>query len=214
MVIKMFKCNYCGRFFKHSFESCPGCGAASFKKIMEMDNMVIEKPPEGGYKINIQNYKTKKLIYLLWIFFITIILFSMVGDLIGDAIEEGFTLIKATLGVLFEFFPFILIGLIIIIFLVSSILNVNKKIKGLEKLKHNGLLIKNLKFDCVQDKTKIFSKEPIYALRVIYKNANGIAIPLTSETKYNKKITKKDKTVDLLIDIDDITNYHIDFEIY
>lgn len=48
----------------------------------------------------------------------------------------------------------------------------------------------------------------------MYELDNGTKIPLTSEGKYDGRLSREDGTVDLLINPTDHTNYFIDFEIY
>lgn len=205
----MFKCNYCGRIFKKSFEECPGCGAASFKKIMEIDNLVIDKPPEGGYKLDLSNFNKQQLIYFFCILIgIMIILVTLAPAFQAPNIVDAITIFLS------DSLLFTIIGIILISVMLYLNKGIKQKVKKIEKLKYKGILIKNMKFDKIQQGNNPFTKKPIYAIRVVYKNANGIEMPLISENKYNKNITKKNKTVDLLIDLDDFNNYYIDFEIY
>ena len=56
----MLVCSYCGRNFKNEYEVCPGCGSHTFKKISSINEMVIKKPPEGGYTIKTTSYEKSK----------------------------------------------------------------------------------------------------------------------------------------------------------
>ena len=45
----MLKCNYCGRLFKKSIESCPGCGAGQFIEVESKYKMMQRRAFELGY---------------------------------------------------------------------------------------------------------------------------------------------------------------------
>ena len=190
----MHICNYCKRVLKEDYEKCPGCGNTDFSNKAFLGEVVIDTPPKDGYKINIDNYK--KAIKNARIVILSGILFLIIFDIIC--------------------FPFIffttLIGIGIIyvghIYKKNSIEN----IKRVEKLCKKGLLVKGLKYKLVNTGTMFMGKY-YKCFMVNYKNSAGVEIPLYSETKFDVD-KKKNKTVDLLIDPDDYSNYFIDYEIY
>ena len=114
------------------------------------------------------------------------------------------------------FFPFIIgasiLGLIIIVSGAIYKKNSKKNIKRVKKLSEKGLLVKGLEYEVINTGTMIMGKY-YKCLKIVYKNSAGVEIPLYSETKYDID-KKKYKTVDLLIDKDDYSNYFIDYEIY
>ena len=114
-------------------------------------------------------------------------------------------------------FLILAITLIITFLSMVSIKKNNDELKRLEKLSKIGTLIKALPFEYVNTGT-IINGVPYKCIKVVYKNSNNIEIPIYSETKYDyydKSKNKKDnETVDLLIDLEDYSNYFIDYEIY
>ena len=38
----MLVCNYCGRNFKNDYNTCPGCGATTFKRISDLS--ILDNP--------------------------------------------------------------------------------------------------------------------------------------------------------------------------
>lgn len=209
----MLKCNYCGRMFKKSYESCPGCGASSFIKVANANNITITTPPQGGYKLDFSNFKKDKLIYR--IFFWLGIFISIVFIL--PEIPILFLSLFADFSFSLFFLPFILIPLIVsipfILFGRAGLKKIDKNIEKVKLLQTKGILVKNLNYDIVPTGTVINGRR-IYAISVIYENQNGVKIPLTSEGKYDGQLSRADGTVDLLIDPNDSSNYYIDFEIY
>lgn len=190
----MHICNYCKRVLKGDYETCPGCGGSSFSNKAFLGETIIKNPPKDGYKINKKNYK--KAIKNAWL----VILLGIVVWII--------------LAVLF--FPFIftpsIFGICIIIGGIIYKNNNKKNIRRVEKLSKKGLLVKGLKYEVVNTGTMVMGKY-YKCIKINYKNSCGVEIPPYSETKYDIDI-KKYKTVDLLIDPDDYSNYFIDYEIY
>ena len=190
----MYVCNYCKRVLKDEYEKCPGCGGSSFKTKSYLGEVIISDPPKDGYKININNY-VRKIRNLNIAIFITIIV---------------------TILLVILFFPFIimpnLFGILFIIFFIKKKKESKNDIKRINKLCKKGILVKGMKYKVVNTGTMV-AGHYYKCIEVNYKNANGIEIPLYSETKYDIEKYKKD-TVDLLIDPDDYSNYFIDYEIY
>ncbi len=232
----MLVCSYCGRHFKHDYESCPGCGSGSFKRINDIKEMVIEKPPKDGYKISTDSYEKEKKINK-----IIKIVFYAIG---------GFTLVTALpfVGIFFVMLVIFLLGLlsiieveglmamipIMLIFLLMSVVDIvsnagmyflfkiildNKKIQieneivRVNKLAKEGMLIKNMPYELVESGNVIMGK-PIYCIKVDFKFENGTIVPLTSNPKYDGVDRDTNNSADLLIDKNDYSNYYIDFEIY
>ncbi len=201
----MYICNYCNRVLKEEYEKCPGCGASSFKTKVFLGDVIIKEPPKGGYKVNLENYqKTLK----------TGKIFKIIG------------IVTAVAPILFAL-PFLLIGFseMLIMFPIESIIGIvffcigfnitrktKKAMKKATKLAKHGVLVKGIPYKEVNTGAMAMGKW-YKCIEVKYKNANGVEIPLYSETKYNADV-KNPETVDLLIDPDDYSNYFIDYEIY
>ena len=205
----MYVCNYCKRNFKEKFETCRACGSTSFSNKAYFGEVIIKTPPEGGYRININNYQ--KAISNANIFLIIGIV-VLVASLL---FELPFILIGFSMPVLMLAFLIpILIGPIIMI---ASIKSKNKNKKAMNKalkLSKTGILVKNMPYEAINTGTMVAGKY-YKCIKVNYKNSAGVSIPLYSETKFDMdNIMMKDHTVDLLIDPDDYSNYFIDFEIY
>ena len=210
----MLKCNYCGRIFKKAHQVCPGCGASSFTEYQYKHDFIIETPPEGGYKIDYDNFKKKKNLYRIffWVGIAVIIIFLLpeIPFLFAMSFFElTFSLVFSAAFIIIPLIvaiPFILIGR-------NGIKDVDKQIEKLKKLSKTGILIKNLKYEVVSTGTVINGRK-IYAIKVNYTTKSGVKIPLTSEEKHDGQLSREDGTVDLLIDPNDHSNYYIDFEIY
>ena len=190
----MHICNYCKRVLKGDYETCPGCGGSSFSNKAYLGEVIVDTPPKGGYKLNYSNYKRAlRNSYLVILFGIaTLVLLSVL------------------------FFPFVFWSIVIGICIISGGFkyrkNTKNNIKRVEKLSKKGILVKGLDFDVINTGTMVMGKY-YKCIRVNYKNSAGVEIPLYSDTKFD--IDKKNnKTVDLLIDQDDYSNYYIDYEIY
>lgn len=213
-------CNYCGRNLKKEYATCPGCGSSTFKKVSDFGEKIIEKPPEGGYIINIDNYKkSKKIANILkwcgWGVMILMILFDLpfffAGILVGSE-DAMFGLAFSSTAIAVSL-PFIIVCIVVIVIAKSMKKKAINNIERVQKLAKEGLLIKNMPYQLVSSGTVINGK-PIYCMQVEYENASGEKIPLQSEAKYNNKLSDKDGTADLLIDPNDYSNYYIDVEIY
>ena len=191
-------CNYCKRVLKEEYETCPGCGASDFSNKAYLGEMVIKKVPEGGYKLKLINYKNS-----LWIGNAAIIVSLLVWFMLQT-----------------YFFPLVLPPLLAgLMFLVPSIVfrnKASKNIKRLKELSNKGILVKAMPYNVVKiNQHLISSKKEKKCIEVIYDNSAGVGIPLYSEVKYDiDNESKKYKTVDLLIDPEDYSNFYIDYEIY
>lgn len=103
-----------------------------------------------------------------------------------------------------------LVLLPIVYIVIKYNLKVKKKIKKLKWLEQNGTLIKNLKYELVPVKNK---NSELMAIQVDYELSSGEIIKLTGEPKYDKNTYNANDFVDLLIDINNIDNYYINFNI-
>ena len=212
----MYQCKYCGRYLKSEYDNCPGCGSTHFQKVNNNGVMKITTVPQGGYKINYNNMKNDNLLGLLLIIMGFIFLsswfsiFIFVGFDIFSIIRTG----ESFGGIFFIFeIPFIIVGVALLYFGMKINKKHKEKIKKLKQLTQIGVLIKNLPYD-VKPTGTIINGRSIYCIEVMYELDNGTKIPLTSEGKYDGRLSRGDGTVDLLIDPTDHTNYFIDFEIY
>lgn len=216
----MLVCNYCGRNLKNDYETCPGCGSHSFKKIDMIEQYAINKPPEDGYKIKIESYeKSLKMAKIVkWIgigllFFISLfeIPFLLGGFMtINEDVGFGASFIAISLCTTIPFFA---VGIGLIVGSIKSKKKAKNNIERVNKLAKTGVLIKNIPYELKPTGT-IINGEKIYYIQVLYESKSGKKIPLNSEPKYNTILGDNDGTADLLIDPNDISNYYIDFEIY
>ena len=190
----MHVCNYCKRVLKDDYEKCPGCGGSDFSNKSYLGEVVIDTPPKDGYKLNIDNYKRS-------------IRNANIAIIIG---------IIVLIGLMIMFFPFIItpsiLGIIIIAIASKSKKDTKRNLERVKKLANKGLLVKGLDYQLVNTGTMIAGKY-YKCIQVNFKNSAGVEIPLYSETKFDVE-NKKFKTVDLLIDPDDYSNFFIDYEIY
>lgn len=215
----MLKCNYCGRLFKKSHESCPGCGAAQFEELGNVNNIVISTPPEGGYKIDLSSSLMEKVTVVMLFAFSLAGLWLMIEAIYGMIIcVFNVFYFGSDWSVVFPFVLFVLLmqaGMGVGLFLLGSFFGkrIIKDKKKKKNLKFNGVLIKNMSYD-IASTGSVVNGVPIYAIKVIYVDSNGTEIPLISKKEYNGHALDKDGAVDLLIDPNDYTNYYIDFEIY
>ena len=213
----MYQCKYCGRYLKSEYDNCPGCGSTHFQKVNNNGVMKITTVPQGGYKINYNNMKKDNLSGI--VFIIAGIIFFPLGalstftyfgfDILINTTEESFDGINS----LFYGLILTIIGMGLLYFGIKAIIEHKEKMKKLKQLIQIGVLIKNLPYD-VKPTGIIINGRSIYCIEVMYELDNGTKIPLTSEGKYDGRLSRGDGTVDLLIDPTDHTNYFIDFEIY
>ena len=217
----MYQCNYCKRYLKEKYNNCPGCGSDSFKKVASFTEQIIKTPPEGGYKVQLNNFKFQKkgfiipivvILYIIFIVFIFDPMFISTGINMRDNDDKIFEIMFIIFGILALSVP---IKIIYVIFkeLNKENKNINKDINKVKKLSKQGILIKNLPYELKLDKN-IVSGKPIYRIKVLYEIEKGRTLSLLSEPKYITTLGREDGTVDLLIDPDDYSNYFIDFEIY
>ena len=201
----MHDCNYCGRILKHEYEKCPGCGGNSFKDRAYLGEEIIKTPPSGGYKINTNKYIIEIIINLIIVLVATMLLIITINN-----INEKTLILMVTFAILE--LAFLGGGLKL---LISGI----KETKRLKKLSQKGMLVKNMPYELVSigfiKKKNEPKKEILRKIKVVFKNSDGVEIPLISDDKNNVEETaKNDDTADLLIDPNDYSNFYIDFEIY
>jgi hypothetical protein len=216
----MLVCNYCGRNLKNEYETCPGCGSSSFKKVSMKEQYAINTPPKDGYKINTDSYekliKLSRFLFWFGMFFVIFPLlielpFIFVGKEISE-VDNHFGLNTILFSVI-SISIFLIIGLSLVIVGIKQKRKAKKNIDRVNKLAHSGILIKNIPYKLV-DSNMIINGEKIYCIKVEYECEVDHKIPLLSDPKYSGIIDEEDNTADLLIDPNDNTNYYIDFEIY
>ena len=215
----MYICDYCGRNFKNHYDSCPGCGSTSLHTASYVGEVVIKTPPKGGYHINNDNLLKAKsfggifkwvglglsiFIVLSFIPFLFAGLFTM-----KEEFEFGLSFIILPLCVSLIF---VIVGVGFFIGGLKYQKKVNKEMERIQKLSTMGTLIKNIPYDLVPSNIQVNGRD-VYCLKIVYKNSNGVEIPLVSDPKYNAVLGDKDGTCDLLIDPNDYSNYYIDLEI-
>ncbi len=216
-------CNYCGRNLKQHYEICPGCGSNSFmEKIDPGDYYIIETPPTGGYKLDIESLKGQakfaKLFKYIGIAFLVFEAFFMIpffgvpflSSKMGMN-DSAFNI--AWTGSLLIFIPCFSIVPIIFIIIGSNIQKRSKKdIERIETLAKTGTLIKNIPYQTVSSGYTVNDRQ-IMALQIAYKTPDGKVLNLKSNPKFDNKVFDPDGKADLLIDPKDYTNYYIDIEI-
>lgn len=232
----MLVCSYCGRHFKHDYESCPGCGSGSFKKINDTVELVIDTPPKDGYHISTESYSKEKSNYkiikiflyiMMGIIFLSslgilipLIIFILIGimSLFGSIDIEGIENIIPVIIFLLLFFVSDIIFGCGFLYLIKYLLDkqrdrADNNIVRVNKLAKEGMLIKNMPYELVESGNVIMGK-PIYCIKINFKFENGTVLPLISNPKFDGVDMEKEKSVDLLIDKNDYKNYYIDYEIY
>ncbi len=217
----MFICEYCGRHLKKKYDKCPACGGASFKKVQNIGEEIIKEPPEGGYKVNLNNFKLERkggipaIIVGLWVLGFGAVFCSVFAFVGMGANDTGFPM--GYIFVAFAIIAFISIGKMAFTFFKESgksIQGSNKDINKVKYLAKNGILIKNLKYKVKPVKGTIQGDKTVYRIQVLYEIEKGKTKCFESEPKYLTALGRDDGTVDMLIDPNDYSNYFIDFEIY
>ena len=216
----MLVCNYCGRNFKKEYETCPGCGASSFKRISMIDQYSINTPPKDGYHIKVDSYEksidlAKKVKWggIAAIIFMIIldIPFVLMGvSSLNSNTNFGSTFLFSSLGISSIFYA---IGIGIIIFSYKMKGKALENIKRVKTLARTGVVVKNMPYELKEANIEI-NGIPVYCIEVQYETKSGNTIPLRSDPKYSGAFGDEDGTADLLIDPYDFSNYYIDFEIY
>lgn len=87
-----------------------------------------------------------------------------------------------------------------------------KKVRKVKKLNQTGTLIKGLPYMIVESGT-VINGQPLPAILVEYTLPTGETREFLGEARYDLKTRDADGLVDLLIDLDDPSNYYIDFDI-
>lgn len=95
---------------------------------------------------------------------------------------------------------------------ILGMIGVYRKVNKMKYLAENGTLVKNLPYRMVESGT-IINGEPLPAILVEYTLPSGETVELLGEARYDFKTRDEDGFVDLLIDLDDPTNYYINFDI-
>ena len=106
----------------------------------------------------------------------------------------------------------IVVGLILILIGLLGIRKVNKRIRTINKLNTNGTLIKNVPYS-LKDTFKIVKGKQILKPVVDFILPNGNHINLEGDERFDFVFSDEDGMVDVLIDLDNVNNYYIDFEI-
>ncbi len=208
----MYICKYCQRNLKNFYEVCPGCGSSHFEKIPDFKEKVINTPPTGGYKLNLDSYKYEKKST------VPFVIIGYVLTIISIFFFFFFLRIKVEFEYALIFFAMLALFLGLGIFFLKDSINKQKKcdedVKRVSKLAQNGMLIKNLDYEIISLGVQMDGVTPVYRVVVMYKNQSGVRVPFYSNPKYNTIPTGISGTADLLVDPNDFSNYYIDFEIY
>ena len=109
---------------------------------------------------------------------------------------------------IFIFPSLVLFGGLAIIYMYK----INKRVKNIQELNKKGKLVKNLPYH--MEYTDINGPfHAIYCPVVDYVLPNGNIITLYGDARYDGRLSDQDGKVDLVIDLENPTNYFIDFEI-
>ena len=95
---------------------------------------------------------------------------------------------------------------------ICGMLGVYKRIKKMKYLAENGTLVKGLPYRMVESGT-VVNGEVLPAILVEYTLPSGVTVELLGEARYDFRTRDEDGLVDLLIDLDDPSNYYINFDI-
>ena len=106
----------------------------------------------------------------------------------------------------------LLIPIVFIAIAVFKIRKINKRVASIEKLNHNGKLIKNLPYH-LENSGTVINGVPILCPVVEYTLPSGSTISLRGDPRLDKNPINREGTVDLVIDENNPNNYFIDFEI-
>lgn len=87
-----------------------------------------------------------------------------------------------------------------------------KRINKVKYLAKNGTLFKSLQYEMVPS-GRVVNNVPLLAPVVNFTLPNGVTTRLVGEARHDRKFQDGDGLVDLLIDLNDPSNYFIDFEI-
>ena len=213
----MKKCKYCGRYYKN-YQDCPGCGSPNYEEVRNEGCIRIDKVPEDGYKIDMSNLKRDgiigtifRIVGLLLLGYSFLLFLIILLVLISTSIVNGVTSIEG----MEEIGDYLTLGIIIMIIIpppiigwlfywIGQSIDNNRKItnKNLERLRKNGILIKNLKYKKNKDQ-----------IEIVYEAPSGKKIPFISNPIYNFPTPLPD-TCDILFDKEDPGIYYIGFDIY
>ena len=105
-----------------------------------------------------------------------------------------------------------LFPLIFVVVGFMQIRNVYKKVKRIKKLAKIGTLIQNLPYTMEPTNLSV-NNGRLYAIGLDYTLPSGSVIHLTGDPRFDRREFDQDGYVDLLIDLNDISNYYIDFNI-
>jgi hypothetical protein len=216
----MYTCDYCGRYLKKKYDTCPGCGGDKFTKLAGYSTQIIIVPPAGGYKIKFDNYKIERSQFSLpkWIMIIVLIMtilfilgFFICGIIFWNK-DKVISIAFISMSIFFIFSETKQYRLFIKKVKTGE-KSINDNMKKIATLKNKGWLIKNVPYEVKEIQSKS-SVSKVYYLHVIYEIEKGHTLSLKSEPKHLGALGRENGTVDVLIDPDDYSNYYIDFEIY
>ncbi len=200
-------CKYCGRNFRSTVESCPGCGSNSFSDHPKRGEYAIPIPPEKGYNIRDTYYQITIVTSVILIVLSAFVVYYTLRHIVIGMFKDGF---KAGIDFLFEepmAALMIVVPLLLILYGIHQLKKSIHKIEQLKVLSTNGVLVKHLpyKVDMVGSNS--------YILTLEYETPQGEVITLKSEPKPDAFIHDADGKADLLIDPNDYDNFYIEVDI-
>ena len=200
-------CKYCGRNFRSTVESCPGCGSNSFSDHPKRGEYAISIPPEKGYNIRTTYYTQNLLMVQLLVILDFFVLLGFTRTVVDEVIHYGF--ITAINDIITSWFDIlcIILAILLIVWGLGKMNELNEKIAKLRIISFNGVLVKHLPYTLEQ------ISEKQYLIKIEYETPSGQMINLVSEPKGDDFIHDADGKVDLLIDPNDYSNFFIEVNI-
>ena len=200
-------CNYCGRGFRKDIESCPGCGSNSFTEHPNRGEYVITTPPKRGYSIRTTYYTQNLLMVTLLVILDFFVALSFTRAVVDEVIHYGFITAINDLIANWFILLFIIIPILLIVWGLGKMNELNEKIAKLRIISFNGVLVKHLPYTLEQ------ISEKQYLIKIEYETPSGQMINLVSEPKGDDFIHDADGKADLLIDPNDYSNFFIEVNI-
>ncbi len=207
----MRKCKYCNRYYS-TYETCPGCGSVQFEEVHNHGALVVSEVPEGGYKIDMSNIKRHgpistgcKIVGIFLLLQTAFMFFIVLSLAISNPPVEGINTLEDTI-----MFGFTISSIIpspfwgIVMYGIGEWIEGTRKNtkKNLERLRKNGILIKNLKYKMINN-----------MIEIQYEIPHGVTIPFRSNELTHVPVHLPDRC-DILFDRDNPDIYYIDFDIY
>ncbi len=237
----VYVCNHCKAKYDKKVDSCINCGSNEITKTYSdikyryIKSNGIKLTSDGKTKVDgdeaekkvdnrLDEVKLGALFLVVLVVFILIMgfLYSVIingGSAIGEFLNNLFgvdsrntTFGNISVIVLFVLVCFLIFGIMVLldrhIILADNKIKNNVQLKIINRSKKSVspsyLLVVGLKYDIIE----VLKAKNKYVVRVKYKTSNGVDIRLNSKKEFSSFPTK---TIDLLINPNDMSDYLIDF---